>query len=356
MTALNPNAARYTLKAYTDADRRWEMAEVAAARATQMLAATPASRLGALKAAPRLHSDPAGHLLQIRSAPLEELAGAEMRYIVPGGKPGRKYLELLTQDLVGTAQGFWSRRADAAALAARASSNLSLRGGGTDPRYPNVTAIGVAGGSTAKDPFEIVFDLQLLGSGMVWTIETVRRSQFAGFGSELMDHENKHSKFADLLSALRANRIRGRIETTAVGVLDFVRMKLDDALDHLTRRNELVFDFSGYRCQLYWDDGTLRCDVAMIDDGWSLARAVLWLHASLPDVLSDSLKDRRLGEVVFNEFLPADAVIAYAQARPDDLHVMWLEIPTIRLPDPDDVIGRMMRERLVPPGIGQYVP
>ena len=320
----------YELYSNVDADRRWSSVVQAAAGATEVLSAGTASGLGALSVAPRLHSDFNARFLQVRSEKLAQFFGGEMRYIVPGGKLGRKYTNLLTDDLTDAARLLWDRRDEAAALVESSLAKVEYYRNVTDPRVLGVVDIGVSIGMARADPLQIILDLEVLGSGMVWTLDRIHKESLPALEAVLMERANRHSSFADLLCELRANRIRGRVEETARGVLRVAGMELEDALERLTRADTLKFDFRNYECQLYWKDRTLRCDVGTIEPGWSLRGGVLWLKARMPEVLSQGRGGRRLGEVVSNEFLPADAVISYSEARPDDQHVMWLQIPTFR--------------------------
>ncbi|WP_326522936.1 hypothetical protein [Sphingomonas sp.] len=352
MDEADRGAQRYRLKKYDRGDRLRTGAATATERANAILADRPAGGFGRLTVAPGLPYDPESVMIQVRSEASADLAGAEMRYGAPSGTPGRTYVKVLTDEIVRSAEMLWDRRAAAATLVEQVRARIAETLGGdfAAAHDPAVTAIGVAVGAS-DGSVQVVLDVETLGPGPSWGTSRTQGMSTDSLIERLRKRVDEHVDCHDTLAALRADRIRGRAQDTAVRVLREVGMDIDFATASLARTERLVFEFGDqddeFVCDLGWSGGLIKCQLSSKARGWQLINDALWIDdVSFPDVLQDSLVGRRLGEVFSNDLLPSDAVITFAEERPDGAKHIRLAIPTVPIPDPDDRLGLVMKRRL----------
>lgn len=327
---------RFTLKDYGALDARMALYADVARRATGAMPQALAAAVGPLAIAPRLHHDSQLTSPQFRSGPLEQLAGAELRFhhLHDGGGDG--YADALLEWLLENAEGFHDDPGRAAEHVERARAT-AIEAIGRDTTVHPPAALStmgfLVGRVPGRLPADVVIELEMLGHGLTPIVERIFATSAGDLQVKLAGELAAHRRRVDLLAQFRANRQRGLVDKTTLRIMKAVGMDLDFALEHLAQRSELVFDFDDgvHRASIRWDEGVLVTDFWTNDPGLSLMAGTLRLAQAYPEVTVLGSIGRRLGALLEHRYLSGEAIITHACS--DQSTIMELAIPRRPIPE-----------------------
>ena len=335
-TPDNGREPAFKLKSYEKQDRMMALYADVAVRASAAMPAALATEIGTLSIAPRLHDDEEVTSPQFRSGLLPAFADGEVRFHHIHGGPAKGYGELLVDMLVTGSQAF----VDAGGVArqsidlARKATIAEIDRDGNVHPSATLSAVGFLIGRFERPAFDVVIELEMLGPGLFPVIERIHARSIPRLQEDLRKLLSLHRKRVLLAAQFRADHQRGWIEQTTSRILEAVGMDIEFALEHLTHRSSLVFDFDDdvHRAMIEWKDGVLRSSFWTNEAGLSLMHG----HVLRPEtvVVGEESIGQRLGQVFEHPYLPPDAVITHVgDSHEYSSATVELAIPRSPIPD-----------------------
>lgn len=279
-----------------------------AARTTRDIARKLGPQFGTLSAVPVRHPDD-DLTIHIQSSALAHFGGGTFNFIGGSAFCPEVITPSIGAEIVEAARHALNNREEVIAMVEQTKGILAeaLARNSAKEFPPRVVGIGVLYW-TRQPGFQPVVNLESLGHDLWYGPEYVVGTPNQTFSARLDERLGAHSARAPLLITDSSGRSGRRISMVAAEVLPAAGMYLTDAMQQLTRRRMLSFDFDSGRklAGLWWEEGVLECSFWEYNNDRccvSLCNNVLTFDGKLPESILATIVERRLGEIMEHPLL-----------------------------------------------------
>lgn len=288
-------------------------------------------------------ADDAGHV-QIRAPNLVEPGDVEFRFPLPVTGDVTIPVRECAEELLAAAKLFHQTigalpvdqlREAAARMTGRtrgSATALGLLAIGITPPLPMRAAI-------------MTLDIATLGEDLTYREQRVMGADMGELEQQLADMVSVHLRRDQLRSRLLARDAIGLLDGAALRAITAAGFSKAEVAQALSTQSTLYFTFhtsTGEEVEagLHWVDGTVKAELRPFSRAWSFESDCLRIaDPGLPDTIVDAWKGRAIGDIIEQEFIPPDAVVAEHPDRLGGSIYVDLEIPVVDLPPPGHASG-----------------